>query len=118
VKKVYVLIASLMLLMVGCVPGVRDTRPKVALINAPTEYRVTGLAEDLETLVKEQPTTFGFSRASALRFQESSRDMYGSRAPLQAAFIARSQGAVYAVMVGFENEGEVVRSGWMVHDSS
>jgi hypothetical protein len=97
--------------LAGCVPAVRDTRPKVAFINAPTESRVSGLAEDLGTLIQEQPTTFGFSRASAIRFQESSRDMYGSRAPLQAAFIARSQGAVYGVMVGFENEGEVVRSG-------
>jgi hypothetical protein len=100
-----------LLVLTGCVPALRDAHPKVAFINAPTESRVSGLAEDLETLIKKQPTTFGFSRASAIRFQESSRDMFGSRAPLQAAFIARSQGAVYGVMVGFENEGEVIRSG-------
>jgi hypothetical protein len=110
-KKFSILVSVVLFVLTGCVPALRDTRPKVAFINAPTESRVAGLAGGLETLVKEQPTTFGFSRASAIRFQESARDMYGSRAPLQAAFIARSQGAVYAVMVGFENEGEVVRSG-------
>jgi hypothetical protein len=110
VKQFSFLLFVVSLVLTACVPAVRDTRPKVAFINAPTESRVSGLAEDLEGFVKEQPTTFGFSRSSAIRFQESSRDMYGSRAPLQAAFIARSQGAVYAVMVGFENEGEVVRS--------
>jgi hypothetical protein len=99
-----------LLTLTACVPAVRDTRPKVAFINAPTENRVSGLAEDLEALVKEQPTTFGFSRSAAVRFQEVSRDMFGSRAPLQAAFIARSQGAVYAVMIGFENDGDVVRA--------
>ncbi len=106
-------VATLMFLLVAltaCVPVVQDTRPKVAFINAPTESRVNGLAETLETLVKTRETAFGFSRSSALRFQETHRDMVGSRAPLQAAFAARSQGAVYAVMVAFENNGEVVRS--------
>lgn len=110
-KQFSVAFLFILIALTGCVPALRDTRPKVAFINGPTESRVSGLAEDLETLIKEQPTTFGFSRSSAIRFQESSRDMFGSRAPLQAAFIARSQGAVYAVMIGFENEGEVVRSG-------
>jgi hypothetical protein len=105
------LVLGLLLAAAGCVPVVQDMRPKVAFINAPTEDRVTGLAEELETLIKPSATPFGFSRVSALRFQETHRDMAGSRAPLQAAFIARSQGAVYAVMVGFENDGEVVRSG-------
>lgn len=109
--KVY--LAGLMLLLMalsGCVPALQDTRPKVAFVNAPTESRVNGLAETLVSTIKEQETPFGFSRSSALRFQETHREMGGSRAPLQAAFIARSQGAVYAVMVGFENDGEVVRS--------
>jgi hypothetical protein len=97
--------------LVACVPALRDTRPKVAFVNAPTDKRVTGLAETLETLIKVQTTPFGFSRSSALRFQETHRDMYGSRAPLQAAFIARSQGALYAVMIGFENDGDVLRLG-------
>lgn len=105
----FLLLLVVLFILTACVPVVRDTRPKVAFINAPTESRVSGLAEDLEGLIKEQPTTFGFSRSSAIRFQETARDMFGSRAPLQAAFIARSQGAVYAVMVGFDNEGDVVR---------
>jgi hypothetical protein len=94
----------------SCVPVVRDTRPKVAFLNAPTEDRVLGLAEELESLIREEPTTFGFTRSSPLRYQESHRDMYGSRAALQAAFAARSQGSAYAVMVGFENEGDAVRT--------
>jgi hypothetical protein len=108
-KQISFGLLAFLLFLTGCVPVTRDTRPKVAFINAPTESRVSGLAEDLEGLIREQPTTFGFSRASAIRFQETSRDMFGSRAPLQAAFIARSQGAVYSVMVGFENEGDVIR---------
>jgi hypothetical protein len=109
--KVY--FAGLMLLFVtltACVPAAYDTRPKVAFVNAPTENRVNGLAETLESTIKKEETTFGFSRSSALRFQETHRDMFGSRAALQAAFIARSQGALYAVMVGFDNEGDVVRT--------
>lgn len=109
--KVY--LAGLVLLffvLSGCVPAVGDTRPKVAFVNAPTENRVKGLAENLVSSLQGQETPFGFSRSSALRFQETHRDMYGSRAPLQAAFIARSQGAAYAVMVGFENDGEIVRA--------
>jgi hypothetical protein len=102
--------ALLLFAVTSCVPAVQDTRPKVAFLNAPTQYRVSGLAQKLESLVKEQPTTFGFTRSPALRYQETHRDMYGSRAALQAAFAARSQGSVYAVMVGFENEGDVVRS--------
>jgi hypothetical protein len=106
-------LAGLFLVLVavsGCVPAVQDTRPKIAFVNAPTESRVNGLAETLQTTLQTQETPFGFSRSSAVRFQETHRDMYGSRAPLQAAFIARSQGAVYAAMVGFENDGDVVNS--------
>jgi hypothetical protein len=108
--KLYLLGLMVLLALTSCVPVVQDTRPKVAFINAPTESRVNGLAVTLETFIKKQETLFGFSRSSALRFQETHREMGGSRAALQAAFIARSQGAVYAVMVGFDNDGEVVRS--------
>jgi hypothetical protein len=66
--------------------------------------------QNLISTIQNQETPFGFSRSSALRFQETHRDIFGSRAALQAAFIARSQGAVYAVMVGFDNEGDVVRT--------
>jgi hypothetical protein len=105
------LVGSILLfvLLTGCVPAAYDARPKIAFVNAPTENRVNGLAEALVSTIQEQETPFGFSRSSALRFQETHRDMFGSRAALQAAFIARSQGAVYGVMVGFENDGEVVR---------
>jgi hypothetical protein len=110
--KHFALLWLVLLLILGtsCVPVVQDTRPKVAFLNAPTEYRVLGLAEELESLIREELTTFGFTRSSPLRYQESHRDMYGSRAALQAAFVARSQGSAYAVMVGFENDGDAVRT--------
>ncbi len=106
----FLLVTLFLFVIAGCVPVVQDTRPKIAFVNAPTESRVNGLAENLVDLIQQQATPFGFSRSSALRFQETHREMGGSRALLQAAFIARSQGAAYAVMVGFENRGEVVRS--------
>jgi hypothetical protein len=104
----YVTLIVLLVALTACVPVVQDTRPKVAFVNAPTEDRVSGLAQTLESTLKTQETSFGFSRASALRFQETHRDMYGSRAALQAAYIARSQGARYAVMVSFDNAGDTV----------
>lgn len=106
----YIAMTIVLVALVACVPALQDTRPKVAFVNAPTQYRVAGLAETLESTLRENETPFGFSRSSALRFQETHRDMFGSRATLQAAFIARSQGALYAVMVSFENDGDVVRA--------
>lgn len=95
---------ALALLLVACLPGVEDARPQLAVVNAPSEVRLPGAAERLVQLLADTPEAelFGFSSASALRYQERYRDMTGSRAPLQAAFIARSQGAAFAVMVGLE----------------
>lgn len=93
----------LCLALAACVPAAQDTRPQIAVINAPAELREPGLAERFVAYLGRQPeaAAFGFSSRSALRYQESYRDLGGSRAPLQAAFIARSQGAAYAVMVGY-----------------
>ncbi len=101
------LLLSLVLLgLAACAPAVQDTRPKLAIVNAPTEDRERGLAERFITFLRREPEAalFGFSSESALRYQENYRDLTGSRAPLQAAFIARSQGAAYAVMVGFVSD--------------
>ncbi len=99
-------LAFLLLLFVlaACVPAVTTAepdKPTVALINAPTELRVDVLADELELALRADPASaaYDFSRSFSVRFQETHRDMYRSRAPLQAAFIARVLGADYAVMI-------------------
>lgn len=90
----------LVFMLTGCIPQLEDTGPSVALINAPAEGRVTGLADKLETLLEKGPLTYSFTPSSRVRFGETHRDMSGSRAALQAAFIARTYGAEWAVMIG------------------
>lgn len=97
-------LGATMLLLMSCCPVQQNTRPAVAVLNAPSENRVTGLADEFVAgLVKQaEAASFRLSGQSALRYQETHRDISGSRAPLQAAFAARSQGAQYAVMLGFD----------------
>jgi hypothetical protein len=88
--------------LTACVPQTQaDVGPLVAVINAPTDFRVEGLADKLETELKRNsaPNIYSFVSRSRVEFQETHRDMAGSRAPLQAAFIARTFGAEYAVIV-------------------
>lgn len=88
-----------LLLLSACVPAVVDPRPVVAVINAPTEWRITPLAGELEALLSAEESAFRFAFSELLRFQEQRRDMYDSRAPLQAAFMAQVFGADLALMV-------------------
>jgi hypothetical protein len=83
--------------------------PSIAVINAPADFRVEGLAERLEAGLERNsaPNVYSFVSRSRVAFQETHRDMAGSRSPLQAAFIARTFGAKYAVTIGapvFERE--------------
>jgi hypothetical protein len=111
-KNVGFLIVLLALFLTACVPQTQsNSGPSVAVINAPTDSRVEGLAEKLETELKRNsaPNVYSFVSRSRVAFQETHRDMAGSRAGLQAAFIARAFGAEYAVMVAapmFEREVE------------
>jgi hypothetical protein len=89
------------LLLGGCVPQLEDSGPSVALINAPAEGRITGLADKLEArLLNDGALGYAFTSSSKIRFAETHRDMGGGRAPLQAAFIARTYGAELALMIG------------------
>jgi hypothetical protein len=89
------------LCLVSCVPQLEDAGPSVALINAPAEGRIGGLADKLESrLVGVGSLGYEFTMSSRVRFAETHRDMGGSRAALQAAFIARTYGAEFAVMIG------------------
>jgi hypothetical protein len=99
-KRVLVL-PVLFALLSACVP-VAETGPKVVLINAPADERVAGLADRLEPAILQQSALgeITFVDSNKVRFQETHRDMAGSRSPLQAAFIARAFGAEYAVTVG------------------
>ena len=90
-----------LLALTACVPADQTARPQIAVVNAPTDLRFPGLADAFAaTLEKKVGRTFSFSPAATLRFQETHNDMFGDRAPLRTALIARSQGAAYAVMVG------------------
>ncbi len=92
----------LVVLAAACAPALEDGRAGLALINGPMEQRVPGLAEDFQVLLEREPAAhlYRFVFPASVRFQEVRRDMFGRRAPLQAAFIARNLGAEYAVMVG------------------
>ena len=102
----------LIILLNACVPVV-ETGPKVALINAPADQRVEGLADELERAILRQsaPGEVAFVARNKVRFQETHRDMAGSRSALQAAFIARAFGAEYAVTVGAPVYTRTVKEG-------
>jgi hypothetical protein len=109
-RRAWFLLGIVLLLLTACVPQSQgDTGPSVAVINAPADFRVEGLAEKLETELERNtaPNVYSFVSRSRVAFQETHRDMAGSRSPLQAAFIARAFGAEYAVTIGapiFERE--------------
>ena len=111
-RSVWFFVTIILFCLTACVPQTQaDVGPSVAVINAPTDVRVEGLADKLETELKRNraPNIYDFVSSSRIRFQETHRDMAGSRAPLQAAFIARTFGAEYAVIVSapvFEREVE------------
>jgi len=103
---------AVFLFLVSCCPVQQNAAPKVAVLNAPSENSIVGLAEQFQTDLVKQPeaVSFGLSSRGALRYQETHRGMSGSRAPMQAAFSARSQGALYAVMLGFDADKTVTDS--------
>lgn len=109
----YVAVGLLCGFLSACLPVQSETAPSIALLNGPSEYRVTGLAEHFETVLKARPqaSQYRFSPSPALRYQETHRNLYGSRAPLQAAFAARSQGATHAVLVGIQADTILVDTG-------
>lgn len=93
-----IIIAGLMALMSACVPQT-ENRYQVAVINAPTENRIIGLAEQLEkSLIRNGYS--GFTDSGRVRFIERNREMHGYRAILASAQVARTVGAEYAVYVG------------------
>lgn len=103
-------LALLLLGLSACVPAVPDPRPAVAVINAPAEWRITPLADELEALLRAEPVAAAlrFVFSEPLRFQEERRDMYDARAPLQAAFMAQVFGADLALMVAAPRYERVV----------
>ena len=93
--------------LTACAPALQGEassgRPSLAVVNGPSELRERGLAERFVGFLQGEPEAqgLGFASPSALRYQERYRDLTGSRAPLQTAFIARSQGAELGLLVGF-----------------
>jgi hypothetical protein len=109
-KRIWFFVALVTLVLAACMPPTQtDAGPSVAVINAPTDFRVEGLADKLQTELRRNsaPNVYSFVSRNRVEFQETHRDMAGSRSPLQAAFIARAFGAEYAVTIGapvFERE--------------
>jgi hypothetical protein len=98
-------LAALLLAVLGsCAPSVTQepSETVVALINAPAEHRVAPAADALQAEVERVPgcCTFSFYRSRPIRFQETHRDLFGSRAAPNSAALARSLGADLAVMAG------------------
>lgn len=114
-KRLWFLLALFVLLLSACVPQTQsDTGPSVVVVGAPTEYRVEGLADRFQTQLgrSSAPRAYSLVDRSRTSFQETHRDMAGSRAALQAAFTARAFGAEYAVMIAvpvFEREVDEFR---------
>jgi hypothetical protein len=105
----------LMALLGSCAPGVTQepSEPVVAFINAPAEQRVAPAADALQAEVESVPgcCTFSFTRSAPVRFQETHRDLFGSRAAPNAAALARNLSADLAVMAGaprFERTVEAI----------
>jgi hypothetical protein len=98
------------LVTTACVPQTQvDSGPSVAVVGAPADFRVEGLADKFQAQLgrSSAPNVYTLVSRNRTAFQETHRDMAGSRAPLQAAFTARAFGAEYAVMIAapvFERE--------------
>lgn len=109
--RIVMLGALLSCALAACAPGMEYTGPEVTVINAPTEARVEGLATELEQVLRDRggARTYRFSFGPPVRFQETHRDMYGSRALLQAAFTSRTLGSDYALLVSAPTYARNVR---------
>ncbi|MEX2540377.1 MAG: hypothetical protein WD314_01165 [Trueperaceae bacterium] len=98
----------------ACAPTAVDepAGPLVALINAPAEQRVSMVAATLQQEVTgvRSCCSFSFARSQPVRFQETHRDLFGSRAAPQAASLARNLGARLAVMAGAPRYERTVES--------
>lgn len=111
------LVAAALLLLAtllsACAPSTQDDLGlQVAMVNAPAGERVSFLADDLQQATISLPDCcrFDFTRPAPLRFQETHRDMFGSRAAPQAASIARNLGAEVAVMASAPRFERIVES--------
>ena len=95
------LLLLLSVLLTACVPQL-ELGPRAIVVGGPTEYRAAGLADLFQTELRavSSPAELGFVGRGSTAFQETHRDMYGSRAARQTAIIARSVGAEMAVLVG------------------
>ncbi len=98
-SKIFILFVLQAILFTACIPQSQSSAYQVAVINAPTEARVVGLAERLEASLASNAYS-GFTSSQRLRFIERSREMHSYRAVLSSAQIARTVGAEYALFVG------------------
>lgn len=108
---------ALAAVLAACAPQAQPSEqgdpPLVAVINAPADDRVTALAGELESAVADVSgcCAFEFHFAPPIRFQETHRNLFGSRAVPQSAALARNLGADIAVLASapvFEREEQVL----------
>jgi hypothetical protein len=101
----HILIATvgvLVILLGACVPAAQqEGEPEVAVINAPEEHRVEGVAASFATRMRELGTPgFDVFRDVALAGVEQRRNLGGSQAIPSAVNIARSFGSTWTLMLG------------------
>lgn len=96
-------LALVLATLAACAPGAVQDEPafSVAVINAPQDAQVIGTASAfVEGMRGRGASGFDLLDSVGLRGLERRRDLSGSRAIPNAARIARSVGAEYALMVG------------------
>ena len=87
--------------LAACAPGAEESRPVVALMNAPAEATAPGAAETVQDRLQgDLSRSFDMVSAFTMRFLESHTDLFRDRAAPSAARIARDQSADLAVMIG------------------
>lgn len=109
----------LLLVLAACVPGARIAEgPSVIVVNGPRENAVPDLADALERLMQAQTDCclFELQWSQPVRAQERQRDLYGYRAWIAAAGMARNLGADWALLIGSHGyERTVTQHGDQLH---
>lgn len=87
--------------LAACAPAADESRPVVAIMNAPAEATAPGAAEAVQDRLQgDLSRTFDMISSFTMRFLESHTDLFRDRAAPSAARIARDQSADLAVMIG------------------
>ena len=108
--RVLFLIGISFFTLTSCVPQL-NTINQVAILNGPAEYAVPDLADHFTLRVREANPSAAYQHVSSsrLRFAETHRDLFGSRANPSASLIAKTVGAEFAVLVYAQSMNEQLK---------